>query len=86
MVFVMKIFITGGLGFVGSSLTNFFLNNGHSFAEKPDAIVPVGDAWKFGVADIDGDGLSDIAAQWFEDKDPLGIEHCRVFFVREGEQ
>lgn len=49
----MKIFVTGGYGFVGTALTNFFLSDGHQLtllvrSEQKAKRVPSGAAWVVG--------------------------------------
>ncbi len=56
------------------------LNHGAAFSPRPDAVIAVEPEDRFGVADIDGDGRSDIA----NFQAPGAAGKAKAFFAREG--
>ncbi len=57
---------------------------GFAFAPAAEATVSIPAAGRFGVADVDGDGRSDIVLRWTGTPETGGGERSRVFFSREG--
>ena len=59
------------------------------FSSRPAATLPTRAAWFFGIADVDGDGRSDVLFRWYEDGsgEPDGELVCknRVHLARETE-
>lgn len=54
------------------------------FSTKPDATIATSKNRRFGVADVDGDGRSDIVIRWYDFPAKKQGEHCRVYLSREG--
>jgi len=62
-----------------------YLSVGRGFPRRPDTIIAIGQDCGFGVADIDGDGQSDIAISLPKAHGKEWREASRVFFAREEE-
>jgi hypothetical protein len=60
-----------------------YFNDGGSFAGRPDAVLNVQEDCQFSVADVDGDGRSDIVVYGYG-FEKSAARRSRVYFAREG--
>ena len=63
-----------------------FVGSVKGFASKPAATIRTLKNRRFGIADVDGDGLSDIVICWYDYATEKVGEHCYVYFARERKQ
>ena len=62
---------------------NIYLNRRNRFVRKPDASVAMKSHWRFGIADVDGDGRSDIVVRWRDSANPNDPEQNRVYLAQD---
>lgn len=62
---------------------NIYLNRRNRFVRKPDASVAMKSHWRFGIADVDGDGRSDIVVRWRDSDNPNDPEQNRVYIAQD---
>ncbi len=56
---------------------------GFAYSVKPSAVIPVRDEEHFIIADVNGDGLSDVVLQTVQYREGKRFEGCRVCFAME---
>ncbi len=60
-----------------------YFNKGSRFSSTPDELLSVPKAWRWSVADVNSDGMADVAAHRTETREDGPTEMCKVFFGRE---
>ncbi len=61
---------------------SIYLSRGHDHGRQPDVRLDIGD-WQFGLADVDGDGRTDIVCTRLTGPEDQALVRSRVFLYRE---